>query len=404
MPIEDSSSVAPMVALTSTSPQSIEGARSVSRKRSAGLSFPPTVQEAWISTAATPLPTSAYVGRVAGQKAVRPLSDDLSSVNSGTSNNEHVEPATPTRMDVDAASHQDQTSAVVLNMSPIERYTVHQTVRDSLFGRVVLASDNASGLPVAIKVSKMDLLAQGRTLHGGKVIENPILEAKMMRIIGHHPNIISLLDEHVFQGLHWMVMEFAPHGEFFDFVCQRGHLDEATARHYFRQMIAALKHLHDHGVCHLDFSLENLLMDSNYDVKLCDFGVARQVPSDGSKFAGITREKPGKLRYMAPEVLGGQPFDGKAADMFSLGVTLYSMLTGNAPFEAAHAKDKRYQYVSSGRLRQMLDILQLRGRVSDDALSLLEGLLCFEGKRLTVDQVLAHPWVQATWQFSSFSA
>lgn len=282
--------------------------------------------------------------------------------------------------------------------TPQERFDVQQVLQDSLFGKVLTAIDRKTNKTVAIKLSNMQLVKQGRTVAGGQVLENPLNEAKMMSKVcsegDSHPNVVQMVEEFSDNNVHWLVMEYAPCGEFFDLLARQGTLDEDHCKFYFRQMLSALEHLHSRNVCHLDFSMENLLLDEDMNIKLTDFGVAREVSGDG-RFAPIMTEKPGKLRYMAPEILHSLEFDGRSADVFALGVTLFCMLTGNAPFEAASRKDKRWEMIADGQMLEMLRILQLDSYVSPLALDLLKGLLSYEKGRFTLQQVKNHPWLRS---------
>jgi len=286
-------------------------------------------------------------------------------------------------------------TALAIPASPRERYEIKSVLRDSLFGKVVLASCVNTQQPVAVKLSNLKLIEMGRTWKGARVCESPIEESRIMRMVSGHPHILQLVDEQCDNNVHWMVMEYAPHGEFFDYVCKQTHLDDNAGRKYFLQMLSALAHLHSRQVCHLDFSLENMLLDEQYNIKLCDFGVAR-VMVPGTVFAAAVgaNPKPGKLRYMAPEVLEGKPFDGRAVDVFALGVTLFCMLTGNIPFASAAVSDPGYAYICANKLPQMLDLLRLRHRVGPMACDLLTRLLQPHPlARITFPEILRHPWV-----------
>jgi len=327
------------------------------------------------------------------------------------------------------------------------RYRLTKILRNSLFGQVFTAVDRVTNQFVAVKVSNVAQILSGRSLSGAKVLENPLKETEIMRQLRFHmpptafellagasaleasvvssqvalagslvsrrgesspvfegsypagyKHVLRLLSEHYDSGnaLHWMVLEYCPNGEFFDFVVKNKFLNEATTRHYFRQMLLGLSFMHSANICHLDFSLENLLMDDVGQIKICDFGVSRVMPEDGSCFAPLAHEKPGKLRYMAPEILRGEAFDGRKADMFSLGVVLFMCLAGFPPFESAARQDPRFAMASSGRLLTMLQVLRVSERFPAGAVDLLNGLFCVDpSKRLSLQQVMNHPWVTA---------
>lgn len=278
--------------------------------------------------------------------------------------------------------------------NPVTRYQVRRVLCDSLFGKVVTALDMLHNRQVAIKLSNTDLVRAGCTVSGRRVVENPVEEAALLRRLPSHPNVIALQDEHQLGNVHWMVMEYAPKGEFFDLLSQTGTLSESVARRYMQQLTSAAAHLHQHGVCHLDISMENMLLDQAGNVKLTDFGVARRLPaSSNALLPGFSGNKPGKLRYMAPEVLQGGDFCGRRADSFALGVVLFAMLTGTSPFEAAHPSDRRWQLISQGRTAELLQMIQLRHLVSDAGLDLLTKLFAPQQARFTAAEALLHPFL-----------
>jgi len=278
-------------------------------------------------------------------------------------------------------------------MAPQQRYVVQRVLRESLFGKVSLSLDLKTRQYVAVKQSNVPSVQTGTTLQGGHVLEDPLNEARVMEHLPHHPHVLPLVEDYFSEESHFLVMPFMPHGEFFDLLAKLGHMEDATARFYFKQMVSALHHIHKHNIAHLDFSLENLLVDSQYNIRLCDFGVARHIaPDDG--LISFGSKKPGKLRYLAPEVLVDQPADPFAIDMFALGVTLFSMLTGVAPFEYALEQDRRFHMIAKGQLKQLLKAVGKDHLVSSEAADLLQGLLNPHQHRLTLNQLLNHPWLK----------
>jgi len=280
---------------------------------------------------------------------------------------------------------------------PLKRYVFTDSLFPSLFGTVVVAWDRLQERTVAIKLSNIDLVKMRRSSKGIPVHENPLLEAEVMRQISTHPSIVLLNDEHVAGNVHWMVMEYVPCGDLFDHMRTQGRMEPAVARKRFLQLADAVVHIHTQGICHMDISMENLLLDLNGDVKLSDFGAARRFAADGgakaSLFPGFKDHKPGKLRYMAPEVLAGAPCDGRAVDTFALGVVLFCMLVGSAPFEKAHPSDQRWHLISTKRISKLLELIRVQPP-SASAIHLMEGLMCAPERRLTMDQVMKHPWMR----------
>jgi len=277
---------------------------------------------------------------------------------------------------------------------PVERYQVISEIRSSLFGTVVQAYDAQLNQTVAIKLSNTDLALGGISLTGCSVIENPLAEASLLRQLPSHPSIVSLRREHFVDNVHWMVMEYMPNGDLLEHLLQSMPLSPRSARRLVRQIAQALLHMHSHKMCHLDVSLENVLLDAKHNVKLTDFGVARSFAEKSSSvFPGIQEaEKPGKVRYMAPEMLAGQAFDGCLVDSFALGVILFCLLVGSAPFERARSRDTRWQFIAAGNFPGLFHYLGVSSP-SASAVDLLKGLLTSDDKRLDVAAVLKHPWL-----------
>jgi serine/threonine protein kinase len=168
----------------------------------------------------------------------------------------------------------------------------------------------------------------------------------------------------------------------------------------------ALFHLQKKGVCHRDISLDNIMVDESERLVLIDLGMALRVPyTDPSNIGCITdvsegaerrlihpQGQGGKLMYLAPEVVASDNFDGFAIDLWAAGVVLFVLLVGLAPFKWAHASDKRYAKISKGSLRELMHGLKIP--LSDEACDLLQNMFWRDPhNRLTLAQVMQHPWV-----------
>lgn len=278
---------------------------------------------------------------------------------------------------------------------PRQMYTVTKSLRRTLFGKAYAAIDRATGQPVALKLSNRHLLSQGVTSDGVHVLENPHDEIDIMRRLqanGTHRNVITFLREHYEKEWHWMVLEFAAHGELFDILSAQQIFSEQQAKFWLRQIVKGVDHIHQSGVAHLDLSLENVLVSDNNEAKICDFGVAKPISPFGM-FAPCGDDKPGKSRYMAPEIYNSEAFDGQKADLWSLGVMLYCMVTGSACWEAPSRSDERYSFFADTSIRGLLQAFQI-SNLSEGCVDLLERLLTVDAaKRITMPELLAHPWL-----------
>ncbi len=189
-------------------------------------------------------------------------------------------------------------------------------------GAVYLARDRSLGRPVALKVL-LGSLARNRDQ-----VRRFLREAKAAAPLVH-PNIVRIYEAGVRDGVPYIAMEYVE-GEPLDrFLARTGALDWHHALHIAQQVAQALDCAHAAGVVHRDVKPANILLDAHGRVRLTDFGIARILDPQGSGFT--THECLGTPEYMSPELCAGEKV-GPPADLFSLGVTLFYMLSGRMPF------------------------------------------------------------------------
>lgn len=144
-----------------------------------------------------------------------------------------------------------------------------------------------------------------------------------------HENILMLLD--FFEDDEYYYIETPIHGtsgsvDLFDLIELKTDMTEHEAKLIFKQIVSGIKHLHDNGIVHRDIKDENVIVDSNGFVKIIDFGSAAYVKS------GPFDVFVGTIDYAAPEVLGGEPYEGKPQDIWAIGVLLYTIIFKENPF------------------------------------------------------------------------
>ncbi|KAH7445442.1 hypothetical protein KP509_01G009400 [Ceratopteris richardii] len=160
-----------------------------------------------------------------------------------------------------------------------------------------------------------------------------------------------------------------------------GGISEATARKYFKDIVAGIVYLHSCRIIHGDIKPENLLVSGSGQVKLCDFSVSQRFQGNNDEL----RRSPGTPVYTAPECITGATYHGRAADVWALGVTLYCMLFGRYPF-IGETLQGTYDEIVHGTLK-------LPERLDNQLSDLLKGLLCKDPlKRMTLDQVIQHQY------------
>jgi serine/threonine protein kinase len=159
-------------------------------------------------------------------------------------------------------------------------------------------------------------------------------------------------------------------------------LSEDAAREKFWQIISAVDYLHKNKICHRDLKAENLLLDSNYDIKLADFGFSNFYEKDS-----LLNTYCGSPPYAAPEIFEGREYIGPQVDIWSLGVVLYVLVCGVLPFEGANLQILRDR-VLSGRIR-------IPFFLSQECENLIRRMLTLDPtKRPTIDQIKKHKWMK----------
>ncbi|CAL0312790.1 hypothetical protein TanjilG_06166 [Lupinus angustifolius] len=262
-------------------------------------------------------------------------------------------------------------------MHDSDRYDLVRDIGSGNFGVARLMQDKHTKELVAVKYIE----------RGDKIDENVKRE-----IINHrslrHPNIVRF-KEVILTPTHLaIVMEYASGGELFERISAAGRFTEDEARFFFQQLISGVSYCHAMQVCHRDLKLENTLLDGSPAprLKICDFGYSKS-----SVLHSQPKSTVGTPAYIAPEVLLRQEYDGKLADVWSCGVTLYVMLVGSYPFEDPNEpKDfrKTIQRVLSVQY-SIPDFVQ----ISPGCRHLISRIFVFEpAERITMAEIWNDEW------------
>ncbi|KAJ7952915.1 Protein kinase superfamily protein [Quillaja saponaria] len=262
-------------------------------------------------------------------------------------------------------------------MHDSDRYDLVRDIGSGNFGVARLMRDKQTKELVAVKYIE----------RGDKIDENVKRE-----IINHrslrHPNIVKF-KEVILTPTHLaIVMEYASGGELFERICNAGRFTEDEARFFFQQLISGVSYCHAMQVCHRDLKLENTLLDGSSAprLKICDFGYSKS-----SVLHSQPKSTVGTPAYIAPEVLLKQEYDGKIADVWSCGVTLYVMLVGGYPFEDPdEPKDfrKTIQRILSVQY-SIPDFVQ----ISPECRDLIARIFVSDpAQRITIPEIWKHVW------------
>lgn len=202
-----------------------------------------------------------------------------------------------------------------MSTNEIGEYVVGKTLGCGMTSKVKLVTRKRDGCPFAMKRIRKDSFS-----------ERPILEQKVQREISllralDHPSILKLID--VYESTHhiFLITELAQRGELFDYLVEQRCLSEEEAMRFFRQIIYGIDYLHTNCICHRDLKLENILLDKDNNVKICDFGLAKWVSDE------MTGTACGSPHYTAPEIIKLEHYDGRKADIWSCGIILFALVT-----------------------------------------------------------------------------
>eukprot|EP01026_Neomeris_dumetosa_P058178 TRINITY_DN5397_c0_g1_i4.p1 TRINITY_DN5397_c0_g1~~TRINITY_DN5397_c0_g1_i4.p1 ORF type:complete len:392 (-),score=44.34 TRINITY_DN5397_c0_g1_i4:221-1396(-) len=183
-----------------------------------------------------------------------------------------------------------------------------------------------------------------------------------------------------------MIMELVPGGELYDLVIRKGPQSERRARKILQQLMDSLDYCHKQGIFHRDLKPENVLLASNGDVKLSDFGLGA-LPESTRGPDGQLQTTCGTPNYVAPEVLRRKGYHGSPADIWSLGVVLFVITAAALPFD-----EPNVQLLFRAILRGQFDIPQ---NFSPELKDLLKRMICVDpSSRITIAEMREHPWVK----------
>ena len=206
------------------------------------------------------------------------------------------------------------------------RYEIHELIGVGGMALVYRAYDTIDDRTVAIKILKDEFLGNAEFIRRFKN------ESKAIAVLSH-PNIVKVYDVSFGDRIQYIVMEYIDGITLKDYLSQQKEIKWKEAIHFTVQILQALQHAHEKGIVHRDIKPQNIMLLQDGTIKVTDFGIAR---FSRSETRTITDKAIGSVHYIAPEQARGDLTDEKA-DIYSVGVMLYEMLTGQLPFEADNA-------------------------------------------------------------------
>uniref|UniRef100_A0A8C2ACX1 BR serine/threonine kinase 2 n=1 Tax=Cyprinus carpio TaxID=7962 RepID=A0A8C2ACX1_CYPCA len=192
-------------------------------------------------------------------------------------------------------------------------YRLEKTLGKGQTGLVKLGVHCVTCQKVAIKIVNREKLSESVLMK----VEREIAILKLIE----HPHVLKLHDVYENKKYLYLVLEHVSGGELFDYLVKKGRLTPKEARKFFRQIISALDFCHSHSICHRDLKPENLLLDEKNNIRIADFGMASLQVGDS-----LLETSCGSPHYACPEVIRGEKYDGRKADVWSCGVILFALL------------------------------------------------------------------------------
>jgi len=203
----------------------------------------------------------------------------------------------------------------------------------------------------------------------------------------NHPHIIKLFSYLEDRYNYYLAMEYAKKGNLYQLIQEKKGLNENEAFNYFIQVVSAIHFLHINGYAHRDIKPENILLDENYQIKLCDFGWCVNV-SKGERITFC-----GTYEYMAPEMINDEFYD-MGIDIWSLGVLLYEMIHGYSPFRAHFFLKDAKSAMKEIFMNIKNNNYTIDRKISKECINLIDKLLTIDPKkRIKVNEIFLHPWV-----------
>ncbi|KAI9022141.1 kinase-like domain-containing protein [Phycomyces nitens] len=273
----------------------------------------------------------------------------------------------------------------------LQNYRIIQALGKGGHGYVVSAIHRQSGVCVAVK------LIVKANLRPNNLVKDPSkgdlipLEIALLRSL-EHPNIIGYLEHFQDHMFYYLVVEL--HGtpwtmtripaipkrnyDLFECLERYNHLSEPIARHVFVQVVNAVTYLSQQGIYHCDIKDENILIDDHFDIKLVDFGSACRIHRHE-----LLSQFNGTIAFASPEILMGYEYHPEPAEIWSLGILLHIILSGEPPFHTA----KECIFASYVPL----------GTMSPLVVDLMAGMLHkYPNQRISIKELQNHPWISST--------
>jgi carbon catabolite-derepressing protein kinase len=255
-------------------------------------------------------------------------------------------------------------------------YEVIKVIGTGAFSVAILLHDRVKSTNFACKVVSRNFLLQSGTFHRFEQ------EIRLLEMI-HHPHIVEVVDIIYADNLIFVVMEFCSGGELFQYLVDHGRIRETDCRRLFSAIVSAVSYLHSRGIAHRDLKPENILLSDGLVPKIADLGLCHLVTNDS-----LMTTPCGSVQYAAPEVLSGKGYDGRASDVWSLGVVLFVMATATVPWRST-TQTHLFEEITQADYN-------VPGYLTPELRQLIQAMMNPDpAARPAIGEIAKHPWVVA---------
>ncbi|XP_017292926.1 death-associated protein kinase 2 [Kryptolebias marmoratus] len=264
-------------------------------------------------------------------------------------------------------------------------YVIEEVLGSGHFGQVRKVRDKTTGTFWAGKFLK---IRKSACSHLGLERSGVEQEVEILQAL-KHPNIVNLKDVFESRSEVVLILELVSGGELFDFIAEKENLLESEAIEFITQILEGLKFMHSNNIAHFDLKPENIMLSDKLsprpNIKLIDFGLAYHF-SQGKEY----RSTSGTPQYIAPEVINYEPL-GTAADMWSIGVITYILLSGLSPFQG-DTDEETLKNILALKYEFNYHYFSTTSAMAKDFI--LKLLVNNPIERMSAEECLRHPWIK----------
>ncbi|EAY18397.1 CAMK family protein kinase [Trichomonas vaginalis G3] len=255
----------------------------------------------------------------------------------------------------------------------IGKFRLFRVIGNGAFSTVKLGYDIVTNQPVAVKIIQKSSIPDQATLNG-ILQRNEILKSL------DHPGIAKFIDFIEDESSYYIITEYCSGGELFDFIISRNRVEEPLAKRLFKQIVLTVAYIHSQNIVHRDLKPENILLTEAKNIKIIDFGLC-------SNHADLPlHDRCGSSCYISPESLTETQYYGIPADIWALGVILYTLVDGSLPWNYQDS-NRMFQQITTGDF-------PMPATISLQCQDLLKSILNPNpNTRFSTDQILTHPWL-----------